>query len=118
MPTHLVLLLAGLSVLGPLGIDMYLPAFQAIGDDLGALPAAVQQTLSVYLACLAIMMLFYGSLSDAWGRRQVLLLATAVHAVAALAVACAPDIDSLMAGRALQGLSAGAGGVVGRAIVQ
>ncbi|WP_426935587.1 multidrug effflux MFS transporter [Pseudomonas fulva] len=118
MPTHLVLLLAGLSVLGPLGIDMYLPAFQAIGADLGASTAAVQQTLGVYLACLATMMLCYGTLSDACGRRRVLLWATAVHAVAALTVACAPDIDSLIAGRALQGLSAGAGGVVGRAIVQ
>lgn len=118
MPTHLVFLLAGLSVLGPLGIDMYLPAFQAIGADLGASTVAVQQTLSVYLACLAIMMLFYGTLSDACGRRRVLLWATAIHAVAALTVACASDIDIVMAGRALQGLSAGAGGVVGRAIVQ
>lgn len=117
MKASMIVLLAGLSILGPLGIDMYLPAFVAMGEDLKLSPVAIQQTLGLYLACLAIMMLFYGTLSDVLGRRVVLLWATAIHAVAALGVALAASHESLLIWRALQGLSAGAGGVVARAVV-
>lgn len=117
MKVAMIVLLAGLSMLGPMGIDMYIPAFGQIGSELQVSPLAIQQTLGVYLACLATMMLFYGTLSDVFGRRSVLLWATAIHALAALGVALAASHESLLAWRALQGLSAGGGAVVARAIV-
>ena len=117
MKVSLIVLLGGLSILGPLGIDMYLPAFVAMSADIQVSPLVIQQTLGLYLTCLAIMMLFYGTLSDVFGRRVVLLWATAIYALAALGVALAASHESLLVWRALQGLSAGAGGVVARAVV-
>ncbi|WP_414155228.1 multidrug effflux MFS transporter [Pseudomonas sp. BNK-43-a] len=117
MKVLFIVLLGGLSILGPLGIDMYLPAFVAMSADLQVSPLVIQQTLGLYLTCLAIMMLFYGTLSDVFGRRVVLLWATAIYALAALGVALAASHESLLVWRALQGLSAGAGGVVARAMV-
>ena len=66
-------LLASLAMLGPFSIDMYLPAFPAIVQDLRVSPIAVQQTLSIYLFAYAAMMLWHGALSDAWGRRPIVL---------------------------------------------
>ena len=66
-------LLAALAMLGPFSIDMYLPAFHAIGDEFDVPQIAVQQTLSLYLFAYAFMMLWHGALSDALGRRPVVL---------------------------------------------
>jgi DHA1 family bicyclomycin/chloramphenicol resistance-like MFS transporter len=68
----LVLILGALSALGPLAIDMYLPGFPAMQSDLKASPAAVQSTLAVYFIGLATGQLFYGPLSDRWGRKKPL----------------------------------------------
>jgi len=114
----LAALLAGLSTLGPFSVDMYLPAFPAIGREFGASPIALQQTLSAYLFAFAFMMLWHGALSDALGRRPIVLGSLAVYALATLGCAIAGNIESLWLFRALQGLSAGAGVVVGRAIVR
>jgi len=114
----IVILLGSLSMVGPLGIDAYLPSFHAIGAEFAVGPVVVQQTLSVYVLCFAIMMLFYGTLSDSFGRRRVILISLVLFVVASLAAALAPSIGWLIAARALQGLAAGAGVVVGRAIVQ
>lgn len=111
-------LLAALSMLGPFSIDMYLPAFEAIQQDLHTTPLAVQQTLSAYLFAYAFMMLWHGALSDAVGRRPVVLGGLAVFAFASLGCAIAGNIDSVWLFRILQGLSAGAGLVVGRAIIR
>ncbi len=105
-------------MLGPFSVDMYLPAFPAIGDELGASSIALQQTLSTYLLAFAFMMLWHGALSDALGRRPIVLGALAVFAVATLGCAIAGNIESLWLFRALQGLSSGAGVVVGRAIIR
>lgn len=118
MRGSLIVLLAALSMLGPLGIDMYLPALPAISEDLSASLATVQQTLGVYLCGLAVMMLFYGTLSDCYGRRPVVLCSTAAFALTALWVALSGDETSLLMSRLLQGASAGAGGVVTRALIQ
>jgi DHA1 family bicyclomycin/chloramphenicol resistance-like MFS transporter len=117
-PKGLAPLLAGLAAIGPFSIDTYLPAFPAMGAALGASPVEVQQTLTVYLLPFAFMMLWHGALADAFGRRRVLLWAYALYALASLFCAAATDIEWLWIGRALQGLSAGAGLVVGRAIVR
>jgi DHA1 family bicyclomycin/chloramphenicol resistance-like MFS transporter len=115
---RLAALLAALAMLGPFSVDMYLPAFPAIGRELDASAIALQQTLSAYLFAFAFMMLWHGSLSDALGRRPVILGSLAVYALATLGCAIAGNIESLWLFRALQGLSSGAGVVVGRAIVR
>ncbi|QOL48464.1 multidrug effflux MFS transporter [Massilia litorea] len=114
----LTVVLACLGMAGALAIDTYLPSMPAIGRDFGVGPVAVQQTLSVFLFCFAFMMLFYGTLSDSFGRRRVILVALAIYTLASVGAAFAPSFGFLLACRALQGLSAGAGSVIGQAIVQ
>jgi MFS transporter, DHA1 family, multidrug resistance protein len=114
----LTLILAGLAMLGPFCIDTYLPSFAAIARDFGVSPVLVQQTLSAYLLCFAGMMLFHGTLSDSFGRRPVILASLAVFTTASVGAALAPGLEWLILFRALQGLSAGAGTVVGRAMVR
>ena len=111
-------LLASLSMLGPFAVDMYLPAFPAIGAELGVPPIALQQTLSVYMIAYAFMMLWHGALSDSLGRRPVVLGGLTMFALGTLGCAIAGNIESLWLARVLQGLSAGAGLVVGRAIIR
>lgn len=114
----LAILIAALAMIGPFSIDAYLPAFHAIGRDLGVPPIAVQQTLSVYLFAYAFMMLWHGALADALGRRPVVLTSLAVYAFATLGCAIAGNIETLWLFRAIQGLCAGAGIVIGRAIIR
>jgi multidrug resistance protein len=111
-------LLASLSMLGPFAIDMYLPAFTAISREFDASPIAVQQTLSAYLFAYAFMMLWHGSLSDALGRRPIVLGGLVIYALASLGCAISGNIESLWLFRTLQGVSAGSGLVVGRAIIR
>jgi len=113
----LTLLLAGLTMVGPLAIDTYLPSFPAIARTFDASPMLIQQTLSMFLFCFAFMMLFYGTLSDSFGRRPVILGSLVLYVVASIGGALAPSIGVLLFCRILQGLAAGAGSVVGRAIV-
>ena len=114
----LTLILGGLAMIGPFSIDTYLPSFPAIAQEFSVDPILVQQTLSVYLFAFAFMMLFYGTLSDSFGRRPVILGALLLYSVASLGAVFAPSLAWLVAFRALQGLSAGAGMVVGRAMVR
>jgi DHA1 family bicyclomycin/chloramphenicol resistance-like MFS transporter len=114
----LAALLAGLAMLGPFSIDTYLPSFPAIGRDLAVTPAQLQQTLSVYFLTFAVMTLFHGTLSDSFGRRPVILASLVVYVVASIGCAAAPDFGQLLLFRVLQGTSAGAGMVVGRAIIR
>ncbi|WP_281050422.1 multidrug effflux MFS transporter [Thauera sp. GDN1] len=115
---RLAFMLAMLSAIGPFAIDAYLPAFPHIAAALGATRLEVQQTLTVYMAALALMVLWHGALADRFGRRRVLLALTALFALASLICALAPSIEWLWVGRALQGVSGGAGVVVGRAVVR
>jgi DHA1 family bicyclomycin/chloramphenicol resistance-like MFS transporter len=114
----LAILLAALAMLGPFSIDVYLPAFHDIGKDLDVAPLAVQQTLSSYLFAYAFMMLWHGALSDALGRRPVVIVGLGVYALATLGCAIAGNIETLWLFRALQGVCAGSGLVVGRAIIR
>ena len=118
MQRLLTVILALLGMVGALAIDTYLPSMPAIGREFGVGPVAVQQTLSVFLFTFAFMMLFYGTLSDSFGRRRVILVALAVYTLASLGAAFAPTFGWLLVCRALQGLAAGAGSVIGQAIVQ
>ena len=114
----LAMLLACLGTLGPFSIDTYLPAFSGIALSLGATPAQMQQTLSAYLFGFALMNLFHGALSDSFGRRPVVLVGLALFTLASLGCALSQTIAHLVAFRALQGMSAGAGIVVSRAIIR
>jgi DHA1 family bicyclomycin/chloramphenicol resistance-like MFS transporter len=114
----LTLLLAGLTMVGPLAIDTYLPSFPAIAREFAATPIAIQQTLSLFLFCFAFMMLFYGTLSDTLGRRPVILWSLSAYILASIGGALAGSLGFLLLCRVLQGLASGAGTVVGRAIVQ
>jgi DHA1 family bicyclomycin/chloramphenicol resistance-like MFS transporter len=117
-PGLLAALLAGLAMLGPFSIDTYLPSFPFIERDLGITVLEAQQTLSAYLFTFAFMTLFHGTLSDSFGRRPVILVSLALFALASMACAVSQSLNQLLLFRALQGLSAGAGMVVGRAIIR
>jgi DHA1 family bicyclomycin/chloramphenicol resistance-like MFS transporter len=105
---QLVLVLGALIGLGPLTIDMYLPALPALAQDLGASDAGVQFTLTGMLVGLACGQLVIGPVSDALGRRRPLLIGVAVHVLASVLCAVAPDVVSLSAVRVLQGFAGAA----------
>jgi DHA1 family bicyclomycin/chloramphenicol resistance-like MFS transporter len=111
-------LLASLSALGPFSIDTYLPSFPEIGRNFGVSAVVVQQTLTAYMLPFAAMTLWQGALSDAFGRRRVTLSMLAMFAVASVGCMCAWSITALIGFRVLQGISAGAGLIIGRAIVR
>lgn len=114
----LAFLLASLSALGPFSIDTYLPSFPEIAEKLGATQLQVQQTLSVYLLAFAVMTLWHGAISDRFGRRRVILIALGLFALASAGCAFASTIEQLWFWRAMQGVTAGAGIVISRAIVR
>ena len=115
---RLALLLGGLAMFGPFSIDTIFPAFPQIGAQLGADPVAMQQTISVYLIAYALTSVVHGPLSDAIGRRRVILGGLLVFAAASAGCALARDLPMLLAFRALQGLSSGVGLIVGRAVIR
>jgi len=114
----LALLLACLGMLGPFSVDTYLPAFTGIAQSIGATPTEMQQTLSAYLFGFAVMNLFHGALSDSFGRRPVVLWGVAAFTIASAGCALAQHIGTLVFWRAVQGMSAGAGIVVSRAVIR
>ncbi len=111
-------IVGALSALGPFSIDTYFPSFPALAAHFGVSELQVQATLSVYLAALAGMNLFHGALSDSFGRRRVILISLAVYAVSAAACVVAPSFGWLLALRVVQGLAAGAGMIVSRAVIR
>ncbi|WP_204036083.1 multidrug effflux MFS transporter [Micromonospora qiuiae] len=115
---RLVLVLGSLIALGPLTIDMYLPALPAIVDDFATSSSTVQLTLTGTLVGLALGQLVIGPLSDALGRRRPLIAGIALHIVASLGCALAPNIAALGALRIVQGLGAAAAAVIGMAVVR
>ena len=114
----LTALLALLTALGPLAVDMYLPSFPDIGRLLAASPATVQLTLSLYMVAYAIGQVVYGPLSDRYGRLPVMRFALAVYCLASLACALAPNIEMLLTARAVQALGSSGAIVLARAIVR
>lgn len=115
---RLTLLLAGLSMFGPFAIDTIFPAFPVMGAELGADKIAMQQTISVYLIAYAVTSLLHGPLSDALGRRKVILGGLSVFTAASVGCALSTDLTTLLVFRAVQGLSAGVGLIVGRAVIR
>ena len=114
----LALLLGLLAVMGPLNIDMYLPSFPGIAQDLDTSISLVQASLTACLLGLAFGQIIIGPLSDAKGRKKPLLISTSLFVVSSLLCAVAPNIYVLIAARFLQGFTASAGVVLSRAVVR
>jgi MFS transporter, DHA1 family, multidrug resistance protein len=114
----LTLLLAMLTALGPLSMDMYLPSLPDIAHVLAAPTARTQLTVSSYLIGFAVGQVVYGPLSDRHGRRPVLLAAVALYLTSTLACAAAQSVDPLIAGRFFQGVGGSGAIVLARAIVR
>src|SRR5215217_3945377 len=115
---RLVVVLGAVNAIGPLSIDMYLPAFPEIADGLNTSAAQVQLTLTACVAGLALGQLVVGPLSDRLGRRVPLIAAMAVYAVASVSCALAPSALVLMGLRLVQGLAGAGGVVIARAVVR
>jgi DHA1 family bicyclomycin/chloramphenicol resistance-like MFS transporter len=111
-------LLGLISTVGPLAIDMYLPAFPAMARDLHCAPSSVQLSLVVFFCAMAIGQLVYGPLSDAYGRKPPLVFGLGLFAAATLGCAMAPDINTLLFLRVMQGLGACSGMTIARAVVR
>ena len=126
-PTHsrrrtagarITLTLAALGMLGPFTINTVFPAFAQIGEEFGASDVVLQQLISVYLASFAVMSVFHGPLSDALGRKKVMLTGLAIYIVAMFGAVLATGLGALIALRILQGVSAGAATIVSRVVVR
>ncbi|MFJ4175316.1 multidrug effflux MFS transporter [Microbacterium sp. NPDC089696] len=113
-----VMILGGLVALGPLTIDLYLPALPAVAAALDADDAAIQLTLTATMAGFALGQLLVGPWSDAVGRRLPLLIATSIHVSASVGIALAPDLTWVLCLRILQGVGAAGGSVVAMATVR
>jgi MFS transporter, DHA1 family, multidrug resistance protein len=111
-------LLVFITLSGTLGMHMFVPALPSAARDLGTGIAAMQLTISLYIAGLAVGQLIYGPLSDAFGRRRLLLGGLALYTVAGVAALFATGAHALIAARLLQALGGCSGLVLGRAIVR
>jgi hypothetical protein len=113
-----VLMLAALSAVGPFSIDTFLPALLELQTALHATPIEAQQALSAYLLGFGLMCLWHGAISDALGRRPVILASLLIYIAASVVCTFAPSIEVLIAGRLVQGLAGGAGMIIARAIIR
>ncbi|MRX71934.1 Bcr/CflA family efflux MFS transporter [Bacillus lacus] len=114
----LAFLLAMLGILGPFNIDMYLPSFPEIADDLNARASLVQLSLTACLIGIAAGQLVIGPISDSVGRKKPILIGIFLFSLSSLLCALAPNITVLIVARFLQGFTAAAGIVLGRAVVR
>jgi len=112
------LALASISLIGPLAVHLFMPVIPAVKAALGLSDALAQLTFSVALFGMAFATLFYGSLSDRYGRRPVLLSGLALFLVGSALSAIATSVTPLVLGRLVQAIGAGCGVTLGRAIAQ
>ena len=112
------ILLAAAVALGPLAIDMYLPALPAMGEALSADTGQVQLTLSIYMVGFALAQLICGPLADRFGRKPIMIGGFLLFAIASVVCALATNIETLILCRFLQALGGSAGPVLGRAAVR
>lgn len=113
-----LIILGALTTFGPMAIDLYLPAFPDVAADLGVSVFTVPLTLTAAMLGLGLGQLFYGPLSDRYGRKRPLLAGLALFTLASLACAVAPTFETLLLMRFLQSLGGSAGVVIARAIVR
>lgn len=113
-----LLLLAVLCALPPLSIDMGLPSLPAMGVFFGVSASAAALTVTLFMAGFALSPIIYGTLSDRWGRRPLLVIGLVLFALGGIACLWAPDLGWLLAARFLQGLGAGCGPTLAFAITR
>ncbi len=110
--------LALLAMIGPFSIDTPFPAFGQIGDEFDATTAEMQLIVTAYMGSFAVMSIFHGPLSDAVGRKPVLVAGLSVYVCASIGAAFSPDLTTLLVFRVVQGLSAGAATIVSRTVIR
>jgi len=110
--------MGALAALGPLAIDMYLPAFGAIAKDLQVPQGLVERTLASYLLGLALAQLIYGPLADRYGRKPPLVAGLVLFTLASLACAHSDSIGALLIWRVVQAFGGAAGMVIPRAVIR
>lgn len=117
IPSWLILM-GALAALGPLAIDMYLPAFSAMAIDLQVSQGLVERTLACYLLGLAFAQLVYGPIADRYGRKLPLILGLVLFIVASIACSISQDINHLLFWRVVQAFGGAAGMVIPRAVIR
>ena len=115
---RMVLILGVLNAFSAMSIDMYLPAFPMMAEDLGVPLGTVQLSISAFLFGSAAGQLFYGPLSDRWGRRKPLLCGLALYIASAIGCACVRTGEGLLFWRVVMAIGGGAGMVISRAVVR
>jgi len=113
-----VVVLGGLTMFGPLSLDLYLPALPQLADDLNASASAAQLSITACLVGLAVGQLVAGPLSDRLGRKRPLIIGLVAYVLASVACALAPSVTVLIVLRLIQGLAGAAGIVISRAIAR
>jgi DHA1 family bicyclomycin/chloramphenicol resistance-like MFS transporter len=113
-----LVILGALTAIGPLSIDMYLPGFPALERDIGSPAGGAELTLAAFFIGMAFGQLFWGPLSDRFGRKPPLYAGLALYALASLGCALAGNVAALIFWRILQALGGSAGMVIARAVVR
>lgn len=117
--THLLTwLLAACSMIGPFATDMYLPSFHQMAEAFGTTLNGVQMTLTSYLIGFAVMTLFYGTISDVFGRKLTMVAGFVCFSASSLGAALSTNLEALVLWRLCQGLFAGCGMVIGMAVIR
>jgi DHA1 family bicyclomycin/chloramphenicol resistance-like MFS transporter len=117
-PAQTVVVLGGLTMFGPLSLDLYLPALPQLADDLNASASAAQLSITACLVGLAVGQLVAGPLSDRLGRKRPLIIGLVAYLLASIACALAPSVTVLIVLRLIQGMGGAAGIVISRAIAR
>jgi MFS transporter, DHA1 family, multidrug resistance protein len=117
-PARTVVVLGGLTMFGPLSLDLYLPALPQLADDLNASASAAQLSITACLVGLALGQLVAGPMSDRFGRRRPLMIGLVAYLLASVACALAPNVTVLVVLRLIQGLAGAAGIVISRAVAR
>lgn len=115
---YYALILGFLSAVGVSALDIYLPSLPSIAKDFNTDGSTLQLSLTSYFIAMAIAQIVYGSVSDMYGRRPPLIAGMTIYVIGAIGCALAPSVHALIAFRFIQGLGAGAGAVIARAIVR
>ncbi|MHD0396938.1 multidrug effflux MFS transporter [Staphylococcus simulans] len=115
-PIFLIIILGSLTAIGALSIDMFLPGLPQIRADFNTTASAAQLTLTLFMVGLAFGNLIMGPLSDAYGRKQPLIIVMAIYTIASIGIVFSANITMMISLRLIQGLCAGAAAVISRAI--